>query len=101
MKNLTDKSTKGSLTTVIMCLFAMVVVAGCASTKVTSSEPVVTGQLPRPANIWVYDFAATAADLPAESSLAGEYSQSSARTKLPSRSRPAGSWALGNCGGAG
>ena len=27
--------------------------AGCASTKVTSREQVITGQLPRPANIWV------------------------------------------------
>ena len=58
----------------VLCLFALLVIAGCASTKITNREPVVTGQLPRPAQIWVYDFAATAADLPADSSLAGLYS---------------------------
>ena len=58
----------------VLCLFALLVIAGCASTKITNREPVVTGQLPRPAQIWVYDFAATAADLPADSSLAGQYS---------------------------
>jgi hypothetical protein len=35
----------------------------------------VTGKLPRPANIWVYDFAATPADVPAESALAGQHSK--------------------------
>jgi hypothetical protein len=57
---------------VAMCLIAMVLIMGCASTKVADREQDVTGQLPRPANIWVYDFAATAADLPAESALAGQ-----------------------------
>jgi Domain of unknown function (DUF4410) len=56
----------------ISCLFALVLAAGCASTEVTGQEQLVTGQLPRPANIWVYDFAATADDLPAESVLAGQ-----------------------------
>ena len=36
----------------------------------------MSGQLPRPSNIWVYDFAATPADVPADSSLAGQYSTS-------------------------
>ena len=31
----------------------------------------MTGPIPRPGTIWVYDFAATAADIPAESALAG------------------------------
>jgi len=47
---------------------------GCASTKVTSQEKFVTGPLPRPGNILVYDFAATAADVPADSALARQYS---------------------------
>jgi hypothetical protein len=51
----------------------MVVAAGCASTEVTSSDQVVTGQLPRPGHIWVYDFAATPADMPADSWLADQY----------------------------
>jgi len=50
----------------------MLLVAGCASTKVTNQETVVTGQLPWPGNILVYDFAATAADVPADSALAGQ-----------------------------
>ena len=51
---------------------AGLVLAGCASTKVTDREQDVTGQLPRPANIWVYDFVATAGDVPADSALAGQ-----------------------------
>jgi len=59
----------------VLCLITLLIVAGCASTKITNREPVATGQLPRPAQIWVYDFAATAADLPADSALAGQYSK--------------------------
>lgn len=59
---------------IVACLFALVVIAGCASTKIASREPLVTEQLPRPAHIWVYDFAASAADVPADSTLAGQYS---------------------------
>jgi hypothetical protein len=92
MKNRTDESRKGSLTlifpckspeapaarrsriaTIITCLFAMVITAGCASTEITSSDQIVTGQLPRPGHIWVYDFAATPADMPADSWLADQY----------------------------
>jgi len=46
--------------------------SGCASTKVTNREVLVTEKIPRPATIWVYSFAATAADVPANSALAGE-----------------------------
>jgi hypothetical protein len=63
--------------TIVSCLFVVSVAVGCASTKVTSREQLVTEQLPRPAHIWVYDFAATAADLPADSTLAGQYSEDS------------------------
>jgi hypothetical protein len=54
------------------CLFAVLVTAGCASTKVTSQETLFTGQLPRPDNILVYNFAATPAEVPADSALAGQ-----------------------------
>jgi hypothetical protein len=50
------------------------VVAGCATTKVTRQERLVDGPLPRPDRIWVYDFVATAADVPTDSALAGRYS---------------------------
>ena len=59
---------------IIMCLFALLVFAGCASTKVTNRERLYNGQLPRPAHIWVYEFVATPADLPADSTLARQYS---------------------------
>jgi hypothetical protein len=53
-------------------LLVMLVVAGCASTKVVKTEQLVAEKLPRPDTIWVYDFVATAADAPADSLLAGE-----------------------------
>lgn len=54
------------------CLFALVVLAGCASTKVSNRQQLVTGPLPKPGQIWVYDYVASAADLPADSIMAGE-----------------------------
>ena len=63
---------------IVLCLFAMLVVAGCASTKVSDRDQVVTGQLPRPAHIWVYDFATRPEDVPDYSALAGQPSASSA-----------------------
>lgn len=57
---------------IVACLFALVIITGCASTKVTSREQLVTGQLPRPDHILVYDFVATPADIPADSAFAGQ-----------------------------
>jgi len=71
----TPASLARKLTSIVFCLFAMVVAAGCASTEVTSRDQVVTQQLPRPNNIWVYDFAATAADVPADSGIVGQYGE--------------------------
>ncbi len=65
------------LATIVSCLFVMAVAAGCASTKVTSREQLVTGQLPRPSMIWVYNFAATSSDVPAGSAWAGQFSEHS------------------------
>jgi hypothetical protein len=56
-----------------LSLIALLVLAGCAKTTVTDREQVVTGKLPRPETIWVYDFAATPADLPIKTSLDKEY----------------------------
>ena len=58
-------------------LLALLVIAGCASTKVTSRDEAAVGKLPRPNTIWVYDFAATPADVPDESALAGQHSEHS------------------------
>lgn len=51
-------------------LVAVVVVGGCASTKVTEREILVTEKVPRPDHILIYDFGATPADVPADSPLA-------------------------------
>jgi hypothetical protein len=58
--------------TLISCLFALAITVGSASADITNRVILVTGPLPQPGNIWVYDFAATPADVPAESALAGQ-----------------------------
>ena len=63
--------------TIVPCLFFMVWAAGCASTKVSNRQELVTGQLPRPNMIWVYDFAASAADVPPGSGIAGQVTDAS------------------------
>jgi len=60
------------LSTLALGLFAVLFAAGCASTKITDRDELVTGPLPRPGTIWVYDFVATPDDVPANSALVGE-----------------------------
>jgi uncharacterized protein DUF4410 len=62
---------------IVPCVLALVVFAGCASTTVTDRQILVNQRLPRPDHILVYDFVATAADVPADSALAGQYSEHS------------------------
>jgi len=57
---------------IVLCLFVAVVIAGCASTKVTDRQILVTGRIPRPEHILVYNFVATPADVPADSALADQ-----------------------------
>jgi hypothetical protein len=65
----------------VMCLFAVLVVAGCAKTTITNRDQLVTGQLPRPEHILVYDFVATPGDVPADSAFAGgQYEQPTPQT---------------------
>jgi uncharacterized protein DUF4410 len=64
--------TQFSANKLAICLIALGMMAGCASTKVSNRQQTVSGSLPRPAQIWIYDFAATPADVSPESSLAGE-----------------------------
>jgi len=59
----------------LLVALALSFLAGCASTKVTDRDEVVSGPLPRPNTIWVYDFAATPDDVPSGSALAGQYSE--------------------------
>ena len=56
------------------CLLALVVAAGCASTEVSDRQEYRGGKIPRPHHIWVNDFAATPAEVPADSALAGQHS---------------------------
>ena len=55
-------------------LFGVVMVAGCASTKVTEQTPLTAPGLARPNQIWVYDFVAAPSDMPADSSIAAQVS---------------------------
>ncbi len=58
-------------------LLVLVVVAGCASTKVTGRQTYQGEKLARPSRIIVHDFVATPADIPAWSAAAGGYAQPS------------------------
>jgi Domain of unknown function (DUF4410) len=66
----------------VLGLLALAALTGCASTKVTSRQVLVTGQLPRPNDILVYDFAATPADVPSSS----DYANPNYRPPLPQTS---------------
>lgn len=66
-----------SLSRVVLCVFALVVVAGCASTTVTERQQYMGQRIARPDRIIVHDFAATPADIPAGSAVAGQYAQPS------------------------
>jgi hypothetical protein len=57
---------------IIWCLFALVLIVGCASTKVSGRQEYQGGKIPRPGHIWIYNFAATPAEVPADSALAGQ-----------------------------
>ena len=58
----------------VVTLVSLCLMIGCATTNVTNQQQLVSGKIPRPGNIWVYDFVATPADVPAGSALAGQYS---------------------------
>jgi len=61
---------------IVLFLITLMMAAGCAKTKV-DREQVVTGKLPKPGAIRVYDFAATPEDLPPNSTLAGQHAEHS------------------------
>ena len=64
-----------SYTRIALGVLALVVVAGCASTEVTERHEYRGGKLPRPTHIWVYDFAASPADVPRDSPLGSEHGE--------------------------
>jgi hypothetical protein len=63
-----------SCSRIVLCLVALFVVAGCASTNVTQQTPMSSPGLAKPNQIWVYNFIADPADMPADSSIGGSVS---------------------------
>lgn len=61
-----------SISRIVICLIALFVVTGCASTNVTQQTPMSQPGLARPNRIWVYNFVANPADMPADSSIGGQ-----------------------------
>ena len=59
---------------VLSVLFAIVVLTGCASTTVTQQTSMTDQELARPKQIWVYDFIADPARIPADSSIGADLS---------------------------
>jgi hypothetical protein len=53
----------------VSIFFVLGVISGCASTNVTQQTPVVSARLARPNQIWVYDFIADPARVPADASI--------------------------------
>jgi hypothetical protein len=61
-------------------LVVAIAITACASTTVTSHQSLVSEKLPRPNHIWVYDFAATASDVPSDAGLFGFMDTSATQT---------------------
>jgi hypothetical protein len=59
------------LSQIVLVLFALIAVTGCASTKITQQTPISNPGLARPNQIWVYNFVANASDMPPNSSIGG------------------------------
>jgi hypothetical protein len=68
---------KNSLKLLSVALISLCLLIGCATTNVTDRQQLVSGKIARPGTVWVYDFVATPADMPADSALAGQYSSNS------------------------
>lgn len=58
----------------VLFFLGLIVLAACASTAVTQQTPMVNPGLARPNQIWVYDFVANPAEVPADSSTSGALS---------------------------
>jgi hypothetical protein len=63
-----------ALRIIALCIIALAALFACATTRITSRQTGVQEELPRPGRILVYDFAASAADIPADSPLADRFS---------------------------
>ena len=68
------------LTRIAPCVLFLILLAGCASSNITARHEYKGGKIARPQQIFVYDFAATASDVPSDSGLTGQFAQTSAQT---------------------
>ncbi len=59
---------------ILLFLFLLLPLAVYAGTKITERNEIVVQEIPKPDHIWVYDFVATAADVPADSALSEKFS---------------------------
>lgn len=57
-----------------IALLLLLVPVTYAATTITAKDEAVEGDIPRPGQIWVYDFYATASDIPPGSALSGQMS---------------------------
>lgn len=67
-----NKPTWKTLPRTFSGLFAVAILAGCATAEVAERQQFVTERLARPTTIWVTDFVANAAEIPPDSVLRGE-----------------------------
>jgi len=58
-------------------VFLLVLLVGCASSNITARQEYQGGKIARPDHILVYDFAATSAEVPPDSAMAGQYGEHS------------------------
>jgi len=65
------------LTRAAPSMFLLVFLVGCASSTITARQEYRGEKIARPDHILVYDFAATSADVPPESAMAGQYAEHS------------------------
>lgn len=70
--NSTNNQRQPGRLTLALSLASLLLAAGCASTTVTNRDVDYSGQLPRPGHILIYNFAATPAEVPSDSALAGQ-----------------------------
>ena len=61
----------------VSCIVFLVIVSGCASTKVVEQNKIVTEILPKPSKIYVYDFIANPQDIPKGTSILAKAAEES------------------------
>jgi hypothetical protein len=71
---------RARLAMILTCASVMMVASGCATKKI-ETERLVEEELPRPNQILVYDFAATPAEVPADSFITREFSVDTTATQ--------------------